>query len=324
MANSLNILDLGWGADFAAGYARFDRPDHRPARVTQVDRGVCALLATGGAARAGLGGVLLAQGARDPLALPCAGDWVVLRTWPDQCGTVEAVLPRRTRIVRATAGGQSRGQVLAANLDVAAVVEPMDPIPDAGRIERLLALAWASGAEPLVVLTKVDLVRRPERVAAQVADFAPGARVILVSGRTGTGLDQLRPMLTPGRTLGLLGRSGAGKSTLVNSLVGATVMGTQAVRRADGRGRHTTTHRALIPLPGGGLVLDTPGLRGVGLHDGTDGLDQAFADIAALPAAPGPDRWPGRPRDRNRAPTIGPGAAGGRVGREIETVTPPG
>src|SRR3989442_12508266 len=140
---NIDLSALGWDERFAAGYARFDRPDQRPARVTRVDRGVCALLSADGAARAGLGGALLAQAARDPLALPCTGDWVALRTWPDQRMTIEAVLERRTRIVRATAGGQSQGQVLAANLHVAAGVRPMDPAPDSGRIQRLLTLAWA-------------------------------------------------------------------------------------------------------------------------------------------------------------------------------------
>jgi len=282
----LDIASLGWDADFAAAYARFAHPGCRPARVTRVDRGVCGLLATDGATRAGLGGALLARAARDPLAAPCAGDWVALCTWPDQRATIEAVLPRRTMIVRATAGGQSHGQVLAANLDYAAVVEPMDPEPHPGRMERLLALAWASGARPVVILTKADLVRRPERVVAQIAELAPGAEVIAVSARTGAGLDRLRLMISRGRTLGFLGPSGAGKSTLVNALAGTTVMVTQANRRADGRGRHTTSHRALIPLPGGGAVLDTPGLRGVGLHDdAADGLEQVFADIDELAAA---------------------------------------
>ncbi len=283
---NFDIASLGWDAAFAAAYRPFDRPDQRPARVTRVDRGVCGLLATDGPARAGLGGALLVQVARDPLALPCTGDWVALRDWPDQRTTVEAVLPRRTRIIRATAGGQSHGQVLAANLDVAAVVESMDPEPHPGRMERLLALAWASGAEPVVILTKSDLVRRPERVVAQIAELAPGATVVAVSARTGAGLDRLRPMAARGRTLGLLGPSGVGKSTLVNALAGATVMGTQAIRRADGRGRHTTTHRALIPLPDGGAVVDTPGLRGVGLQDEeADGLEQVFADIDELAVA---------------------------------------
>ena len=282
----LDIASLGWDAGFAAAYARFDRPGYRPARVTRVDRGVCALLAADGAARAGVGGTLLGQAARDPLALPCAGDWVVLCAWPDHRTTIEAVLPRRTLIVRATAGGQSHGQLLAANVDHAAVVEPLDPEPNPGRIERLLALAWASGAKPVLILTKADLVRRPERVVAQIEQLAPGTDVIAVSARTGAGLDRLRPMIGRGRTLGLLGPSGAGKSTLVNALAGTTVMVTQAIRRADGRGRHTTSHRALIPLPGGGAVLDTPGLRGVGLQEeAADGLELVFADIDELAAA---------------------------------------
>jgi ribosome biogenesis GTPase / thiamine phosphate phosphatase len=281
---NINLYALGWDKELAAGYAPFDRPDCRPARVTRVDRGVCCLLAADGPASASLGGTLLGRAARDPLALPCTGDWVALRTWPDRRTTVEAVLPRRTRIVRATAGGQSQGQLLAANVDLAGVIEPMDPAPDAGRIERLLALAWASGAQPLVILTKADLVPRPDRVAAQVTDLAPGVPVLTVSARTGAGVARLRAMIGPGRTLGLLGRSGAGKSSLVNALAGTTVMATQAIRRADGRGRHTTTYRALIPLPDGGLVLDTPGLRGVGLQEDLGGLDLVFADIDELAA----------------------------------------
>src|SRR2546421_1337787 len=280
---NLDMVALGWDTAFTEAYRPFDRQDHRPARVARVDRAVYSLLTAEGPARAGLGGALLAQVARDPLTAPCPGAWVALRSWPAQGTTIEAVLPRRTRIVRAAAGGQSHGQVLAANVDYAAVVEAMDPAPAPGRIERLLALAWASGAQPLVILTKADLVPRPERVAAQVV--APGVTVLPVSARTGAGIARLRELVKPGRTLGLLGRSGGGKSSLVNALAGTTVMATQAIRRADGRGRHTTTYRALIPLPGGGLVLDTPGLRGVGLHDGPDGLDRAFADIDALAAA---------------------------------------
>jgi ribosome biogenesis GTPase len=279
-----DLTSLGWDAAFAAAYATFDRPDHRPARVSRVDRGVCTVLAADGADRASLSSGLLVLAARDPVALPCPGDWVAVRTWPDERSTVEAVLPRRSQVVRATADAQSRGQVLAANLDAAAVVEPMDPAPDPGRIERLLALAWASGARPLVILTKADLLADPRPVAAQVADLAPGVEVIMVSARRGTGLDRLRPLVAPGRTLGLLGPSGAGKSTMVNALAGATVMVTQQIRRADGRGRHTTTHRALIPLPGGGTVLDTPGIRAVGLFDGEDPLDHVFADVAKLAA----------------------------------------
>ncbi|HEU5109626.1 MAG TPA: ribosome small subunit-dependent GTPase A, partial [Micromonosporaceae bacterium] len=136
-----------------------------------------------------------------------------------------------------------------------------------------------------VILTKADLAAEPGAVAEQVADAAPGVEVLAVSAERGEGLAALRPLVAPGRTLGLLGPSGAGKSTLVNALAGARVMGTQEIRRVDGKGRHTTTYRALVPIPGGGAVLDTPGLRAVGLLDADDGLGQAFADVEALAAA---------------------------------------
>ncbi len=279
-----DLASLGWDATFAAGYARHDRADIQPARVARVDRGVCTVLTTMGAERASLAGAMLARVARDPVELPCAGDWVVLRMWPDERATVEAVLPRRTAVVRAAAGGQSHGQVLAANLDTAAVVEPMDPAPDPARVERMLALAWESGARPLVVLTKADVVADPATVAAQVGDAAPGVEVLAVSAHSGAGLARLRPLVARGRTLGLLGPSGAGKSTLINRLVGTPVLATQAIRGTDGRGRHTTTYRALVPVPGGGAVLDTPGVRAVGLSDLVDGLDQVFTDIDQLAA----------------------------------------
>jgi ribosome biogenesis GTPase len=279
------LASLGWDAHFASAYAGHDRPDQMAGRVTRVDRGVCTTLTGDGPVRASLAGTLLSRTAEDPAAQPCAGDWVVLRTWPDRRTTVEAVLPRRTAIVRRTSDKESVGQVLAANLDTAAVVEPMDPEPDLGRIERLLTLAWESGARPLVLLTKADLAADPVAVAEQVALSAPGAEVLAVSAHRGDGLRQLRPLVAAGSTLALLGPSGSGKSTLVNALAGATVMATQAIRRADGKGRHTTTYRALIPLPDGGAVLDTPGIRAVGLLDAAGGLDQTFADIAALEAA---------------------------------------
>jgi ribosome biogenesis GTPase len=276
---NIDLSSLGWDDDFAAECARLARGE--PARISRVDRGVCTALAAGGPLRATLSGDLLAAAAADPTTLPCAGDWVAVRTWPDRRLTMEAVLPRRTAIVRASAGEESFGQVLAANVDAVAVVEPMDPSPDLARIERLLALAWESGARPLVVLTKADLAANATAVAEQVAEAAAGAEVFAASARTGKGLKPLRPFIAYGQTLGLLGPSGAGKSSLVNALAGTTVMGTQALR-ADGRGRHTTTHRALIPLPGGGAVLDTPGVRQVGLFDAASGLDRAFADVTAL------------------------------------------
>jgi ribosome biogenesis GTPase len=273
---------LGFTGDLALSYHPYDRSDVRPGRVLRADRGICTVFTPSGVERAGLGGRVLNAAVADPAGLPCAGDWVAVRRWPDRRLTVEAVLPRRTALIRGTAGKDAGGQVLAANMDVAAVVEPVHPEPDAARIERLLALAWDSGARPMLILTKCDTAADPPAVARQLARLAPGTPVVPVSAQLGTGLDEIRETVSAGRTLALFGRSGAGKSTLVNALAGAAVMGTQEIRRADGKGRHTTTYRALVPVPGGGAVIDTPGLRGVGLLDGATGVDRAFAEITAL------------------------------------------
>ncbi len=274
----------GWDATLASAFRPFDRPDTLAGRVLRADRGVCTVFAAGGVHRASLAGSLLLSAAADPADLPCAGDWAVLRRWPDRRLTLEVVLPRRTALVRRTADKDSTGQVLATNMDVVAVVEPMHPAPDDARVERLLALAWESGAQPVIVLSKCDTARDPGAVARQLAELAPGVRVLPVSVRSGAGVAELCGLTEGGRTLALLGRSGAGKSSIVNALAGTDVMGVQEIRRADGKGRHTTAYRSLVLLPQGGAVLDTPGIRGVGLLDTGEGLERAFADVAALAA----------------------------------------
>jgi ribosome biogenesis GTPase / thiamine phosphate phosphatase len=227
--------------------------------------------------------------------LPGVGDWVALRARSD-FWLLEAILPRRTAFVRAgvgrdthgggrrsgqgEVGGDSTGQVLAANVDVAFVVEPA-ALTDFGRIERLLALAWESGAQPYVVLTKADLALDLPALLTNVTATAPGVDVHAVSAVTGEGFETLRDLAVG--TSVLLGPSGAGKSTIVNVLAGSEVMVTQAIRAADGRGRHTTTHRELIELPTG-TIIDTPGLRRVGLYDIGSGLSQAFSDVEELAA----------------------------------------
>ena len=206
----------------------------------------------------------------------------MVREWPDHRLTVEQVLPRRTAVVRATAGEQSHGQVLCANVDLAAVVVALHPLPVPARVDRLLSLAWGSGARPLVVLTKDDVVSDGEQVAEDLAAELPDVEVLRTSTVTGLGIDRLAALVAGGLTLALLGLSGHGKSSLVNALVGTEVLGTRAIRD-DGRGRHTSVRRELVVLPGGGAVIDTPGLRGIGLID-EGGLAGAFADVVALAA----------------------------------------
>ncbi len=250
-------------------------------RVSRVDRGLVSVLAEDGARRAGLGGALLARLAADPLDGPCTGDWCVLRAWPDGRSTVEEVLPRRTALLRATAGEQSRGQLLCANMDLVGLVVALEPLPVLARVERLVALAWESGARPLMLLSKADLVADADDLAEDVAAAAPGVDVLALSTVSGRGLDAVRQRIAGERTLALVGASGHGKSSLVNALAGAEVLGTRAIRD-DGRGRHTSVRRELVPLPGGGAVIDTPGLRGVGLVDADAGVARTFADVEGL------------------------------------------
>lgn len=252
-----------------------------PGRVARVDKGLATVLTEDGPVRATWSGALLAAMASDPQVGPCTGDWAVLRYWPDDRITLESVAPRRTTIVRAEVGGTSKGQVLAANVDVIAIVVGLEPEPNIGRIERFLALAWESGARPVVVLTKSDLVGDADAVADDVAQAAPGADVLVCSATTGDGLEAVRELLAGDATVALLGSSGAGKSSLVNALAGVELLDVQDIR-ADGKGRHTSVRRELIVLPNGGVVIDTPGLRGIGLQESGEGLAAAFPDITAL------------------------------------------
>lgn len=277
------MQQLGWDDAWrrqASAYAE----DGVPGRVARVDRGICSVLTQEGVVRASWGAELLDAVGADPVLTPCTGDWGIVKHWPDGPTTVEAVLPRRTSVVRATAVGTSVGQVLAANLDVVAVVAALHPEPNLSRIERLLTLAWQSGARPMVTLTKADLVGDADLVAEDVRAAAPGAEVVRCSTVTGAGIDFVRRAIGPHGTLALLGASGHGKSSLTNALVGAEVLTVRAIR-ADGKGRHTSVRRELLPLPGGGCVIDTPGLRGVGLQQADSGLAAAFPDVVALAAA---------------------------------------
>ncbi len=274
---------IGYDAATAASFAPWDTADAAVGRVVRVDKGVASLLTEQGPVRASWGAPVLQRVAHDPTEAPCTGDWCVVRTWPDHRVTIEHVLPRRNAVVRATAGKAAEGQVVCANVDLVGVVVALHPLPADSRIERLLALAWQSGARPVLLLTKADLVSDAEEVADDVRHLAPDIEVVIVSSETGRGLDRVRELIDGLATLALVGTSGHGKSSLTNALVGAEVLSTRGIRD-DGRGRHTSVRRELVLLPGGGAVIDTPGLRSLGMFEAEDGLAHTFADIDALAA----------------------------------------
>jgi ribosome biogenesis GTPase / thiamine phosphate phosphatase len=266
---------LGWDDGLAAAWTALGAPG-APGRVIRLDRGWSSVL-TGFDPTDGPAPLRV----RNIGADVAVGDWVV----PSADGErIEHVLPRRSALVRRASfeGARAVADTLAANIDVVFLTHSFGATPNQRRLERELVLAFDSGAEPAVVLTKADLVENPEPARRELIEVALGVPVLVVSGHTGAGIDDLRQFAEGGRTLAFLGASGVGKSTLVNALLGADVQDVTAVRTGDQRGRHTTIAAELLALPGGGWLLDTPGLRAVSLWLSGEGIERAFADVFEL------------------------------------------
>ena len=255
-----------------------DDPTLVPMRVAVEHRGRFALV--GAVALPGeLSGRL--RYSSDPGELPVVGDWVAARISGD-LAVIQAVLPRQSRIARRRVGGSPAGQLIAANVDVVFVVTSANHDLNPRRVERYLSVVWSSGARPVVVLTKVDACDDAAEPLATLAQVALGAPILATSALTGAGIEALEAHLGPGVTGAMIGSSGVGKSTLLNALCGAEVQATREVRVGDSKGRHATTRRELVELPCGGLLIDTPGMRELGLWDEGDGTQAAFADIEAV------------------------------------------
>jgi len=291
--SSTSLHDYGWTPAFqealsaarAASSSNSLSADLAPGRVILHQRELLALATATGETEAVVAGRLLHRAA-GPADLPTAGDWVAYRPGPPPV-RIEAVLPRRSRLTRKAAGRRTDEQVVAANVDVALIVMGLDGDYNPRRLERFLVLAWDSGATPVVVLHKADLLSPEEAQArrTEIESQALGVPVHLVSSTEGHGLEALTPHLhgpDGPRTAALLGSSGVGKSTLINRLAGQELLATSAVREGDDRGRHTTTHRQLVRLPGGGLLIDNPGVREVGLWTDAEGLAGTFGDLERL------------------------------------------
>ncbi len=278
---TITIESLGWSDDLTAAFEPHRAAGLVPGRVAVQHRGQYEVLSELGELRADVAGRMIHEAAADA-DLPVVGDWVAIAARPGEgAGTIQAVLPRRTRISRKTPWLAAKEQVLATNVDTVMLATSLNDDLNLRRLERYLTTAWDSGADPVVVLTKSDLHPDPEAARLEVEAIAYGVPVIVVSARTGAGLDDVAAVVKPGRTLVLLGSSGVGKSTLVNTLAGEELLATNEIRQ-DGRGRHTTSHRELVLLPSGGLVIDTPGLRELQLWDASQGLEETFDDVTSL------------------------------------------
>ena len=266
--------ELGWNAELASAFEQLQDDNLFPARIGAQHRGEFALLTEEGEVRARAAGRLF-YAHEVGGQLPAVGDWVAV-TPP---ATIASILPRRSAFIRKNAGHDSTEQVLAANVDAAFLLAGLDDDFSLRRLERYITIAWESGAQPIVVLTKADLSPDVPASVLAVESVAIGVPVHPVSNVTGEGLEALDQYLVPGRTVVLLGSSGVGKSTLLNRLAGEEVMLTREVA-ADGTGRHTTTHRELVQLAGGGMIIDTPGLRELQFWEGD--LSAAFEDLETL------------------------------------------
>jgi ribosome biogenesis GTPase len=280
---SPTLAELGWDAAWSRAFEPYAGQELTPGRIAVQHRGQYDVLTAAGATRSRITSRLRRES--DRAALPVVGDWVAL----DSSGSIVDVVTRRTTISRRAAhepaSGVSREQVIAANVDVVLVVHALGQELDRRLLERYLALAVESGAQPGLVLTKADLESDPAAVAAEIADIGDEVPIHLVSARTGLGLDAMGDVLGAGTTGVLLGPSGVGKSTLVNALIGDDSRLATGAVSADGEGRHTTTRRELVLLPSGGIIIDNPGMREVHLWIGDTSLADAFDDIAELAAS---------------------------------------
>ena len=274
------INDYGWSDGLQRAFTPFAERGFTPGRVLVQQRGLLGLITYDGEVQAELSGRF--QHEAGPGVHPVAGDWVAVAVRPDEgTATIHGLVPRTSRFTRK---GPTGVQVVAANVDTAFLATSLNADFSVRRLERYLANAYEGGADPVIVLTKADLCEEVDACVAEAEAVAYGVPVIAVSALEGRGLEELERHLRPGRTAVVLGMSGAGKSTLVNSLAGESRMATQEIISEGARGRHTTTHRELVRLPSGALLLDTPGMREIGVFGADEGVSAIFADIDDLAA----------------------------------------
>lgn len=280
----MDLTSFGWSDFFEKNFKSFEAQDYTAGRVVLEHKGFFRVYTEYGEVLAEISGKLRHE-AVNRSDLPAVGDWVVIRSRPGN-GTamIHAVLPRRTSFARKIAGSRTEEQIVGANIDTVFLLTSLNQDFSLRRIERYLIIAWESGADPIIILSKSDLCDRLDDAIIEVRSVARGVPVHAVSVVSEDGLQDLAQYFKRGQTVALLGSSGVGKSSLINHLAGGARLKVQTVREHDDRGRHTTTHRELVLLPAGGLVLDTPGMRELQLWDGDNSLQLVFDDIEAMAA----------------------------------------
>jgi ribosome biogenesis GTPase len=284
VASFESLEKWGWNSYFEALWSDDERENAVPARVIAQRRKFWRIAGNFGECWGEAAGKLRLN-ADEGIKWPAVGDWVAAEIGDEKrTARIREVLPRRTRFVRKTPGKKIAQQVIAANVDTALLVCALDGDFNPRRVERYLAQCWESGARAVVVLNKADACVDARSKAAEIERIALGAAVCVVSAKTGQGMEEVETFLNRGETLVLLGSSGVGKSTIANRLAGEALQEIQPVREADSRGRHTTSSRTMIALPGGSLLMDTPGLRELQLWEASEGVSAVFADIDELAA----------------------------------------
>jgi ribosome biogenesis GTPase len=276
----VDLKDMGWNSAFNLHFEEFEDPTIEPARIVRQDRMQYLARSEGGEVAAEVSGRML-HSIKRRSEFPVVGDWVVLRANP-KLALIDAVLPRKSAFSRQAVGGKAEEQVLAANLDTLFLVTGLDGDYNVRRIERYVNLAMKSGATPVLILNKTDVCEDVAVVVDEVLQIASGCDIHCLSAQDGTGFELLEGYLTRGSTAALLGSSGVGKSSIVNRLLQSDRQSVAEVREGDSRGRHTTVRRELFFLPSGGAIIDTPGIREVGLSGEEKSLGETFPDIEAF------------------------------------------
>jgi ribosome biogenesis GTPase len=281
----MHLVELGWDSFFDQHFKPFERKGYRPARVAREHKELYSVYTEHGELAAKVSG-RMRHGAASRADFPAVGDWVAVEPRPEEArATIRALLPRKSSFSRKVAWARTEEQVVAANVDTVFLVCGLGNDFNPRRIERYLTVAWASGAKPVIVLNKCDLCPDVAQSIGEAETVAFGVPIFAASALSGQGLDELRAYIVPGSTSALLGSSGVGKSSLINRLTGSDDLPVGEVREHDGRGRHITTWRELIMVPGGGVVIDTPGMRELQLWAERESLEGSFEDIADLARA---------------------------------------